>query len=190
MMTTEFGEMKDVVVTPEMLNRYFFMNKTEILVHLFLLSVCDSDRHVERNVHALARETEIWRSDLYQALTRLCVKKMVEEKKLKTKGGRFWRVYPLPRTRKVNSEKEKKKPNSNVPQSQYSNSEEKSTTHSASSNQQGQNQTDLNNIEEKTNRQKNEQGKSNEKESESLFNRTLSKIRRWKPLKQLEKHLV
>lgn len=111
-MTTEFGEMKEVIVTPEMLNRYFFMNKTEILVHLFLLSVCDSDKHVERNVRALARETERWHPDVYQALTRLYVKNMVEEKKLKTKGGRFWRVYRLPRTRKVNGEQDCSPPNS------------------------------------------------------------------------------
>lgn len=121
-MTTEFGEMKDVIVTPEMLNRYFFMNKTEILVHLFLLSVCDSNRHVERNVRALARETERWHPDVYQALIELTTKSMVEEKKLKTKGGRFWRVYHLPRTRKVNGEEDCSPPNS---QSEFTSTDQK-----------------------------------------------------------------
>lgn len=113
-MTSKFSKMKDVIVTPDMLNRYFSMTKTEILVHLFLLSVCDEDRHIQRNVRALARETKIWHADVYRAIMGLNLKKMVEEKRLKTKGlslsgakdSRYWRVYPLPRTRKDKSELE------------------------------------------------------------------------------------
>jgi len=98
-MKSEFGEMRDVIVTPDMLNRYFFMNKTEILVHLFLLSVCDKNRHIKRNVRALARETKRWHADVYSAITGLTLRKMIEEKWLKTKSGRYWRVYPLPLAR-------------------------------------------------------------------------------------------
>lgn len=99
-MTSEFGEIKEVIVTPEMLKRYFSMTKTEILVHLFLLSVCDDDRHIKRNVRALARETKRWHAEVYRALTGLKLDKLLEEKQLKTKGSKYWRVYPLPRTRK------------------------------------------------------------------------------------------
>jgi len=98
-MTSEFGEIKEVIVTPEMLKRYFAMTKTEILVHLFLLSVCDDDRHIKRNVRALARETKRWHAEVYRAITGLKLDKMLEEKRLKTKGSKYWRVYPLPRTR-------------------------------------------------------------------------------------------
>jgi predicted transcriptional regulator len=99
-MTSEFGELKEVIVTPEMLKRYFSMTKTEIVVHLFLLSVCDDDRHIKRNVRSLARETKRWHAEVYRAITGLKLLKMLEEKQLKTKGSKYWRVYPLPRTRK------------------------------------------------------------------------------------------
>ena len=105
-MTSEFGEMREVVVTPALLKRYFSMTKTEILAHLFLLSVCDENRHIKRNVRALARETKRWHADVYRAIMGLKLKKMVEEKHLKTKGGKHWRVYPLPRERKDKSEKD------------------------------------------------------------------------------------
>ena len=98
-MTSEFGFRRNVIVTPEMLKNYFSMTKTEILAHLFLLSVCDSDRHIKRNVRALGRETERWHAGIYRAIMGLKLKKMLEEKMLKTKGGRYWRVYPLPKTR-------------------------------------------------------------------------------------------
>jgi predicted transcriptional regulator len=105
-MTSEFGEIRNVIVTPDMIKRYFSLTKTEILVHLFLLSVCDEDRHIKRNVRALARETERWHADVYRAIMGLKLKKMLEEKQLKTKGSRYWRVYPLPRTRREGKEVE------------------------------------------------------------------------------------
>ncbi len=116
-MTSEFGKMRNVIVTPEMLKHYFSMTKTEILAHLFLLSVCDEDRHIKRNVRALGRETEKGHAGVYSAIMGLKLKKMLEEKRLKTKGlpksvangSRYWRVYPLPRTREG---KEKAKQNS------------------------------------------------------------------------------
>jgi predicted transcriptional regulator len=103
MMISEFGEMRDVIVTPEMLKCYFLMTKTELLVHLFLLSVCDEDRHIKRNVRALARETQKWHADVYRAVMGLQVNKMLEDKHLQTKGSRYWRVYPVPRKRKDKS---------------------------------------------------------------------------------------
>ena len=103
LMTSEFGNIRNVIVTPDMIKRYFSMTKTEILVHLFLLSVCDEDRHIKRNVRALAKETKRWHADVYRAIIGLKLKKMLEEKQLKTKGGRYWRVYPLPRSREDKS---------------------------------------------------------------------------------------
>jgi len=91
-MRKEYYDRHTITISEELARQYGKMNKSEILLHQYVLSIVDNDGVVKRNMEAAARVVGCCKKSLYNAETSLVVRGLL--RRTSRSGRIFWKLVP------------------------------------------------------------------------------------------------